>query len=135
MAAVRREEGRMSDPASVRFRGPLTAHADGFRAELERERYTPLTAANLLRLAAHFSRWLEDHGFGLGDLSAEGVASFFAHRRRQGYTGYLTPHALQPLIGYLGGIGITVRPAAVIETAVDRVVREYQEYLARDRCL
>jgi len=125
----------MSDPASVRFRGPLTVHADGFRAELERERYTPLTAANLLRLAAHFSRWLEDHKFRLEDLSAGHVSSFFAHRRRHGYTGYLSSRALEPLIGYLGGIGVAIRPAAVIETAVDRVLREYQEYLVQDRCL
>ncbi len=38
--------------------GPLAEHADGFRAELARLGYTPLSAASQLRLAAHLSRWL-----------------------------------------------------------------------------
>jgi integrase/recombinase XerD len=122
-------------PVSVRFSGPLTAHVDGLWAELQREGYSPLSAVNLLRVAAHFSRWLEDHRLGLEDLSVEDVASFLAHRRRQGYTQFLSPHALEPLIGYLGGIGVAVRPAAVIETSVDRMLREYKQYLTQDRCL
>jgi integrase/recombinase XerD len=125
----------MAYPFSVRFRGPLTAHVDGFWAQLQREGYSPLSAANLLRVAAHFSRWLEDHRLGLGDLCAERVASFLVHRRRQGYTQFLSPHALEPLIAYLGGIGVMVRPAAVVETPVDRMLSEYKEYLAQDRCL
>lgn len=125
----------MFDPASVRFRGPLTAYVDGFWAELQRQDYTPLYGRNLLLVAAHFSRWLEDHRLGLGDLSEERVASFLAHRRRQGYTQFLSPGALGLLIGYLGGIGVVVRPAAVVETTIGRLLREYAEYLSRERFL
>lgn len=125
----------MFDPTSVRFRGPLTAHVAGLWAELQRQSYTQFSARNLLRLAAHFSRWLDDRRLGLTDLSAESVASFLAHRRRQGYTSFLSPRGLGPLIGYLRGICVVVRPAAVIETSTDRLLKEYAQYLARERSL
>jgi site-specific recombinase XerD len=125
----------MSDSDSVRFTGPLRPHVDGFWAELRRQGYTPLSGRNLLRVAAHFSRWLDDRRLELGDLSEECVVSFLAHRRRQGYTQFLSSRALGPLLGYLRGIGVVVRSAAVVETAIDRLLREYSEYLGRERCL
>ncbi len=125
----------MIDPASVRFRGPLRVHVDGFWAALQSQGYSPLSARNLLLVAAHFSRWLEDHGFAVNDLSEERVASFLAHRRRQGYVQYLSPRALDPLLDYLRGIGVVVRAAFIVATPIDRLLREYAEYLARERCL
>lgn len=125
----------MFDPASVRFRGPLRPHVEGFWAELRRQGYAPLSGRNLLLVAAHFSRWLDDRRLELSDLCEELVASFLAHRRRKGYTQFLTPRALRPLIDYLRGVGIVVRSAAIAEAAIDRLLREYAEYLARDRCL
>jgi site-specific recombinase XerD len=125
----------MFDPGSVRFRGPLRPHVDGFWAELRRQGYTPLSGGNLLRVAAHFSRWLDDRRLELSDLADECVASFLAHRRRQGYTQFLSPRALGPLLDYLRGVGVVVRPPAVVETAIDRLLHEYAEYLARERCL
>jgi len=125
----------MFDPGSVKFRGPLTAHVEGFWAELRRQGYTPLSGANVLRIAGHFSRWLEEHGLGLGDLSEGHMASFLRHRRRQGYTQFLSPRALAPLIRYLAANGVVIRPATTVETSTDRLLREYAEYLSRDRCL
>jgi site-specific recombinase XerD len=125
----------MFDAGSVRFRGPLTPHVNGLWAELQRQGYAPLSARNLLRVVAHFSCWLEDSKLGLGQISDEGVASFMADRRKQGYTQFLTPHALAPLLEYLRGVGIDVRPAAVVERPTDRLLRDYAEYLARERCL
>lgn len=125
----------MFDPASVRFRGPLRAHVDGFWAALQSQGYAPLSGRNLLLVAAHFSRWLHDHRLELGDLTEERVALFLAHRRRRGYTQFLSPRALGPLLGYLCSIGIVVRATAVVETSIDRLLREYAEYLARERCL
>ncbi len=125
----------MFDPGSVRFRGPLKDHVDGFWAELQRQGYAPLSGRNLLLVAAHFSRWLDDHRLGLGDLCDEGVASFMAHRRRQGYTQFLSPRALGPLLSHLRSVGVVVRPAAVVETPMDRLLGEYAEYLDRERGL
>lgn len=125
----------MFDPASVRFRGPLTAHVDGFWRALQSQGYPPLSGRQLLLLAAHFSRWLRHRGLGLNDLSADQVASFLAHRRRHGYAHYFSPRALDPLLDYLRGIGVVVRVASAVETSIDRLLREYAEYLARERCL
>lgn len=52
----------LTSPSWARVDGPLAPYADGFRAELERLGYTPLTAATHVRLMAHLSRWLAPEG-------------------------------------------------------------------------
>src|SRR5437870_10833113 len=52
----------MTSPSWARVRGPLAPYAGGFRVELERLGYTPLTAATHVRLMAHLSRWLAHEG-------------------------------------------------------------------------
>jgi hypothetical protein len=52
----------MTSPSWARVRGPLAPYAGGFRVELERLGYTPLTAATHVRLMAHLSRWLAHKG-------------------------------------------------------------------------
>jgi site-specific recombinase XerD len=86
-------------------------------------------------VASHFSRWLDDHRLGLDELREEHIESFMAHRRRRGYTQFVSPSALRPLIVYLRSVGVVVRPASLEETPIDRLVSEYSEYLARQRCL
>ena len=57
-------------PCWAKVTGPLAEYADGFRAELFRLGYTPLTAACQIRLTAHLSRWLTGrpcHGAFCGD--------------------------------------------------------------------
>ena len=126
----------MFDPRSVRFRGPLTPHIEGFWQELLQQGYSPLSGANLLRVAAHFSRWLEERALELGDVTNERVAAFMAHRRAQGYTQFLTPRALGPLVRYVRGIGVVPAPPPPIVTRpIDRLVQEYGDYLARERGL
>jgi site-specific recombinase XerD len=127
----------MFDPHSVRFRGPLVPHVDGFWWELMRQGYSPLSGGNLLRLAGHVSRWLEDSSLGASDLSVERVAEFVTHRRDEGYTQFLTPRALEPLLGYLRGIGVApqLRPPRIPDTPVNRLLKDYEQYLAQERGL
>jgi len=124
----------MFDSASVRFRGPLVPHVDGFWAELMEQGYAPFSGRNLLLVAAHVSRWLDDRGLGTQDLTGERVAQFAAHRRRQGYTQFLTPRAVEPLLGYLRRLS-AAPPPTLPDSPVDRFVREYADYLARTRGL
>jgi integrase/recombinase XerD len=119
----------MVDPHSVRFSGPLAAHVDGFWADMQRQGYAPNSAMNVLFWASQFSRWLERRRLGLTDLSEEQVAAFFAHRRRKGYTQFLTAQALAPLQRYLASIGVTVRPALVMETPLSQCLTEYASFL------
>lgn len=125
----------MLDPTSVRFRGPLTDHVNGFWSALLGDGYSRLTARNHLRLAADFSRWLDDHRFRLGDLSDEMVDAFLKSRRRRGYTCYCTRDGVQPLLAYLQGSGIEIRRKPVVRTALDELLAAYAEHLARDRRL
>jgi integrase/recombinase XerD len=128
-------EDSMFDPGSVRFEGPLRPYVDSFWAELQCQRYSPLSARNLLRVSAHFSRWLAARRLTVEELSEDRVALFMAHRRRQGYTQFLTPRALRPLLEHLGRRGLVIHPAPLIETSTDRLVSAYREYLASERCL
>lgn len=125
----------MFDPASVRVRGPVTPHVSGFWSELMRQGYAPFSGGNLLRVAAHVSRWLDDRGLDTGALTVERVAQFVAHRRRRGYTQFLTPRALEPLLGYLRSVGAAPPPPPLSATPVERFVRSYADYLAAERGL
>jgi len=124
----------MFDPASVDFRGPLSPYGEGFWAELMRQGYAPTSARKLLLVAAQVSRWLDEWSLAPGDLTPPRVARWAADRRRQGYRTYLTPHALEPLLGYLRGLGVAP-PAPLPESPADRFVHEYADYLAAERGL
>lgn len=125
----------MFDPASVRFRGPLTPYVSGFWAALIEQGYTPLSARNLLHLTAHLNRWLDDRRLGGGDLGEKQIAKFIAHRRREAYVAFRTPRALQPLLKYLRSLNVAPPAAEPVETTVDRWLREYGEYLVQERGL
>ncbi len=125
----------MFDPASVRVRGPLQAHVEGFWAELLGQGYAPLSARNLLRVAAHLGRWLDAEGLALADLADEVIAAFLRHRRGR-YTQFFTRRALEPLLGYLRGIRAVPTPLPVVDDSpVGRLVREYAKYLRQERGL
>ena len=104
----------MFDPTTVRFRGPLAPHVDGFWQDLVRLGYAPFSGRNLLLVAAHFSRWLDDRSIACADITDACGALFMAHRRRRGYTQFLTPRALGPLLGYLRRIGVVATPAPTV---------------------
>lgn len=126
----------MFDPASVTIRGPLQGYVEGFWEELLRQGYAPLSARNLLHVAAHLARWLEAEGLVLRDLTEERVDAFFRHRRDEGYTGHLTRHALEPLLRYLRGLGVINTPRLQVDDSPSGVlVDEYRTYLRIERGL
>jgi site-specific recombinase XerD len=97
--------------------------------------YSPLSGGNLLRLAAHFSRWLEDKSLGCGDVTDKHVVAFMRHRRRKGYTQFLTPQALDPLLRHTRAIGIVAASVPRLSGPVEQFVEQYGAYLARERGL
>ncbi len=68
----------------VRIAGPLARFAHGFRGELERLRCSDSAAEAQLQLMAHLSRWLEDGGLDVGELTAARAQEFLAYRRACG---------------------------------------------------
>ena len=116
--------------------GPLAPYVEGFRAELGRLGYTPLTAAGHVRLMAHLSRWLVGEGLDASELTQARVDAYFAQRRAAGYVNERTSRALRPLLGYLRRLGAAppyVPPAPV--TATELMLARYRNYLAVERGL
>jgi integrase/recombinase XerD len=126
----------MMDPSRVRVRGPLGVFAPGFAAELERVGYRRVPVVFQLQLMAHASRWLESEGVGVEALTTEVVERFLASRRAAGYTNYVTPRAVAPLLGYLRVLGVAPSASPVIAVgAVEVLLAGYREYLLVERGL
>ena len=123
-------------PCWARVTGPLAPYAQGFRAELERQGYTPLSAAVQVRLMAHLDRWLSREGLDIAGLTPARVEAYFAERRAGGYVGERTVRALRPLVGYLQRLDVLpVFPAPAPATPVNRLLARYRHYLIVDRGL
>ena len=117
----------------VRIAGPLAPHSLGFHEELTALHYTPLSAANQLRVMAHLSRWLDRKRWEPRDLTADRVEAFLRARRRAGYTCWRSLRGVGPLLGYLRRSGIVPDvPPPTATTAVDRLVNEYADYLRHE---
>lgn len=127
----------MGSPSRVRVTGPLAPYAGGFRQELSGLGYRPNAACSQLQLMAHLSRWLEATAGTVGGLTPARSVEFLAHRRAEGYTLWLSPKALAPLLGFLRGIGVVpVAPVRAVPAGeVERCLADYQGYLRVERGL
>lgn len=116
--------------------GPLAPHATGLAGELARLGFTEMSARAQLGLAAHLSRWLAAAGLGTMALTAPVAEEYLAARRAAGYTAYLTPKALAPLLDYLRELGVA--PEAEIAapaTHAEALLERYRRYLLAERGL
>jgi site-specific recombinase XerD len=112
--------------------GVLAPYAEGFREGLLAGGYTEGSAARLVHLMAHVSRWLDGRGLGVAQFGGEEIAAFVADRRAAGYVGWRSPQALAPMLAYLDGLG--VRGERVSERGVrDWLLGRYEAYLADER--
>jgi integrase/recombinase XerD len=120
----------------VRMTGPLAPHARGLAGELARLGFTETSARAQLGLAAHLSRWLAAAGLGTMALTAPVAAEYLAVRRAAGYTAYLTPKALAPLLGYLRELGVAPEAEmAAPATHAEALLERYRRYLLAERGL
>lgn len=127
---------RTTSRTRVHVHGPLDAHAERFAAELRRLGFAPTSARGQLYLMAHLSRWFDDQGLGVGDLTVELVEAFLGERRRA-YSALYTRRALQPLLDWLAASGaIRVEATSPPEQPEDPVVLvRYEKYLQLERRL
>lgn len=121
---------------AVGMTGPLTPFRQGFSEALELEGYALESVELHLRLLAHLSRWLEEHGWGTSELSSDVIEEFFAARRSR-HVLLKTPRSLAPLLRYLGSLGVlsSEPPGEVPPSAVDRLIESYRRYLVGERGL
>jgi site-specific recombinase XerD len=112
--------------------GSLSAYAEGFRQHLLDRGYTEGSAARLIHLMAHVSRWLDVAGLSPNELTSHRVAVFVASRRAEGYVGWRSGRAVAPMLGYLRDLGIV--PDVESEARwFDELVRRYESYLVHER--
>jgi integrase/recombinase XerD len=122
-------------PSWAKVTGPLAEYADGFRDELFRLGYTPLTAACQIRLTAHLSRWMSAEGVSTQDLDMPTAERYFTARRLTGYANERTTEALGPLLGYLRRLGKVPLPPAEPATETSLLLDRFAAYLASERGL
>ena len=123
------------DPDRVRFTGPLEPFAPGLREELARLGYARTSAATLLQLAAHLSRWLGASGVGPGGLTGPVIDRFLVERRRT-YRNYRSVQGLAPILGYLRGLGVAPGPVPLVAVSrADVLLDRFARYLTVQRAL
>lgn len=127
----------MVDPSSIQISKSLSDHREGFWSHLLTQGYTPLSSANLLRLMAHLSRWLDENDVKPNEFSSEQAEKFLCHRQCEGYTGHRTEYGLRPVVNYLQSVGVFPyeRSPLTPETELDNLLCQYGEYLVRERAL
>jgi len=127
----------MIHPSTIQFSGALAAHRYGLWEALFACGYSPLSALNVLRVAAHLSRWLQEQEQSLDALTHERIQAFFDARRAAGYTHFLTPRSLEVIVRHLEAVGAICLPLRVpaLMSPVDQLVQEYRDYLRRERGL
>jgi integrase/recombinase XerD len=118
----------------VRVAGPLAPYAEGLAGELGRLGFTRGSARLQMQVAAHLSRWLGQAGLGPAALSGPVADRYLAARRAAGYTAYLTPKALGPLLGYLRRLGVAPEPVQPgPATAAEALLEAYRAWLLGER--
>ncbi len=111
----------------VRWTGPLAQYGGGFRDELIRVGYKPKPVVDQLRLMAHASRWLAEQDLSTSDFTSERVAEFLAARRARGYTLWLSPKAMVPMLDYLQGLGaLPLATSRVSPTPAEQLLDDYR---------
>jgi integrase/recombinase XerD len=120
----------------IRADGPLEPFRDGVTEALSARGYSKDRAAQLMRLMAHLSRWLESRGLGPGDLSPEVVEDFFGGFRSC-HSWCRSSRSLAPVLAYLRSVGAV--PAAGSSRpglgAGEVLVGDFRSYLRDQRGL
>ncbi len=120
--------------SGVRVRGPLGDYADGFAEFLAGRGYSPGSVRLQIHLVAQLSRWLDAERLGVGDLTELVAERFIAVRRARVQRLFRSRRALEPVLGYLRGVGVVpIAMPAVPLTAVDELLERYRRYLLVER--
>lgn len=124
----------MSKVEKERLRGPLSADAESFAAELVRLRYSKTGRRQQMRLFVSLSAWLDDAGLAADDLDGVAVEAFFDARRAVREKLW-SVRSLAPLVGLLQARGrvwpLPARPVSPFQL----VIYDYESYLRNERGL
>lgn len=126
----------VSDPSRVRMSGPVVGFSQDLTAELKKLGYATTTSTELMRLAAHLSRWLEGAGLGLAELTPSAIDAFVAERRTT-HVILSSARALDPIVGYLRRVGAVPQSQPVVPTttAAQVALDGFVRFLLEERAL
>jgi integrase/recombinase XerD len=130
----------MGSPAirvrEVRVVGRLAPFAAAFKASLDECGYTASSSRQVMCVMAHLSRWLDEGGMAVADLTPGQVERYLAERRAAGYRSLCSPRGLASLLGMLAGLGVLPpeRPTAP-GSALEVLLASFQRYLLEERAL
>ncbi|HEX9370089.1 MAG TPA: site-specific integrase [Roseiflexaceae bacterium] len=124
----------MDGYSASRVLGPLAPYAEGFVVLLGVRGYRPRSVGCQLELMAHLSCWLGEQGVESDGLTPA-MAERFLEVRREADFSLRSWRALDPLVGYLRGLGVVPKLAASADSPVDRLLADYRDYLLRERGL
>jgi site-specific recombinase XerD len=116
--------------------GLLTPYAVGYGAWLRAQCYSRSAISDRLWQFDQLSRWLDDEGLAVGQVSAADCARFAASRRAAGRVTLVAPQSMALPIEYLQTIGVT--PESVLPLArglVEELIADYGSYLLIERGL
>lgn len=109
-------------------------YVPGFRCYLSELGYSASAAKKHFYLMVHLSRWLEVEGISFNEMTPLRTEEFFRIRSIEGRSKLRTPRSLEPLLAYLGELGMT--PSLPILTKpVDVFIDKYRDYLTSERGL
>ena len=117
--------------------GPLAPHIASFAQWMSEQGYSSYSLQRQVRLASDFSRWLEQNGVTLRDLSSLHPEQYLRHRARKVRIGRGDAPALRYLMAFLRraeAIPADEGPAAAT-TPVECCVEEFERYLREERAL
>jgi integrase/recombinase XerD len=119
-----------------RVTGPLAPFAAGFVDDLSRQGFKPETVGRHVALVAGLSSWMAAEGLTASDLSSEVAERYAATRRAAGRSNRVTVKALDPLLGYLRGLGLAPPASAPAPVGpVEELLSSFRRYLERERGL
>lgn len=125
----------MNRSSQVRVGRPLAPYAAGFREELVGRGYADRSAQTHLGLMAQLSRWLQDGGLDVGELTSDRAEEFLLAHHAAGRRFPRSADGLAPLLAYLRGVGVVPPPSTPVRTASEELVERFGVYLVRERGL
>lgn len=119
----------------VQISGPLSGYISRIYRDMRSEGYAVLSAVHSLHMVADLSRWLEQKGLSAEALRADLLDEFFVHRRRAGYTNFISIKAAEPLLRSLARCGVQFGEPPPTEGPHEPVLAEFARYLETERGL
>lgn len=116
--------------------GPLELYINQFASNLNVQGYATFTIQYYVRLLAHLSRWLDQQDFGINSLSREMIDKFILNRKTSNRIRTGDVITLHRFLDFLHDLGvIDFKEFEVKETAIERIVKAFSDYLVQERGL